>query len=195
MEHERCTLRPRQPPVAPSRHGRQNREGVSALGGEAVFVAQFLGFRLGDLLLHGWDLARSTGGDDKLDDLGYGLVIERHAHLGRRQNRARFVGHCFGVDKAPMFQDLEVFASEPHRLGAVGRLNLHTNQTVTAYPQVHLRYNDRSSGRAVPLPEMLRCGPHLPHQLDWSVEEAFDPNGGRRCAELSHVGRLLSWLG
>jgi uncharacterized protein (TIGR03086 family) len=29
---------------------------------------QFLGFRLGDLVLHGWDLARSTGGDDSLDD-------------------------------------------------------------------------------------------------------------------------------
>jgi uncharacterized protein (TIGR03086 family) len=28
---------------------------------------QFLGFRLGDLLLHGWDLARSTGGDESLD--------------------------------------------------------------------------------------------------------------------------------
>jgi len=28
----------------------------------------FLGFRLGDLLLHGWDLARSTGGDDELDE-------------------------------------------------------------------------------------------------------------------------------
>ena len=28
----------------------------------------FLGYRLGDLLLHGWDLARSTGGDDDLDD-------------------------------------------------------------------------------------------------------------------------------
>ncbi len=28
----------------------------------------FLYFRVGDLLLHGWDLARSTGGDDELDD-------------------------------------------------------------------------------------------------------------------------------
>jgi uncharacterized protein (TIGR03086 family) len=28
----------------------------------------FLYYRVGDLLLHGWDLARSTGGDDKLDD-------------------------------------------------------------------------------------------------------------------------------
>ena len=29
---------------------------------------QFLGFRLGDLLLHGWDLARSTGRECILDD-------------------------------------------------------------------------------------------------------------------------------
>ncbi len=28
---------------------------------------QLLGFRLGDLLLHGWDLAQSTGADDALD--------------------------------------------------------------------------------------------------------------------------------
>lgn len=27
----------------------------------------FLYYRVGDLLLHGWDLARSTGGDDQLD--------------------------------------------------------------------------------------------------------------------------------
>ena len=28
----------------------------------------FLYYRVGDLLLHGWDLARSTGGDDRLDE-------------------------------------------------------------------------------------------------------------------------------
>jgi uncharacterized protein (TIGR03086 family) len=28
----------------------------------------FLFYRVGDLLLHGWDLARSTGGDDDLDE-------------------------------------------------------------------------------------------------------------------------------
>jgi uncharacterized protein (TIGR03086 family) len=28
----------------------------------------YLAFRLGDLVLHAWDLARSTGGDDSLDD-------------------------------------------------------------------------------------------------------------------------------
>jgi uncharacterized protein (TIGR03086 family) len=28
----------------------------------------FLYYRVGDLLLHGWDLARSTAGDDRLDD-------------------------------------------------------------------------------------------------------------------------------
>ncbi len=29
--------------------------------------AQLLGFRLGDLTLHAWDLARATGGDERLD--------------------------------------------------------------------------------------------------------------------------------
>lgn len=29
---------------------------------------RFLSYRVGDLLLHGWDLARSTGGDDALDE-------------------------------------------------------------------------------------------------------------------------------
>jgi uncharacterized protein (TIGR03086 family) len=33
----------------------------------------FLGFRVGDLLLHGWDLARSIGTDDSLDSE---LVVE-----------------------------------------------------------------------------------------------------------------------
>ena len=33
-----------------------------------IGARQFLGFRLGDLLLHGWDLARSNGGDDTLDE-------------------------------------------------------------------------------------------------------------------------------
>jgi uncharacterized protein (TIGR03086 family) len=28
----------------------------------------YLAYRLGDLVLHGWDLARSTGGDEALDD-------------------------------------------------------------------------------------------------------------------------------
>ena len=32
-----------------------------------IGARQFLGFRLGDLLLHGWDLARSTGRDCTLD--------------------------------------------------------------------------------------------------------------------------------
>ena len=31
-------------------------------------ATQYFAFRLGDLVLHGWDLARSTGGDESLDD-------------------------------------------------------------------------------------------------------------------------------
>jgi uncharacterized protein (TIGR03086 family) len=30
--------------------------------------ASFIGFRAGDLLLHGWDIARSTGGDESFPD-------------------------------------------------------------------------------------------------------------------------------
>jgi uncharacterized protein (TIGR03086 family) len=30
-------------------------------------VAQLLGFRISDLVVHGWDLARSTGGDEVID--------------------------------------------------------------------------------------------------------------------------------
>jgi uncharacterized protein (TIGR03086 family) len=33
-----------------------------------IGARQFLGFRVGELSLHGWDLARSTGGVDTLDD-------------------------------------------------------------------------------------------------------------------------------
>jgi len=32
-----------------------------------ISAATFLGFRLGDLVLHAWDIARSTGGDDTID--------------------------------------------------------------------------------------------------------------------------------
>jgi uncharacterized protein (TIGR03086 family) len=39
---------------------------------------EFLGFRLGDLLLHGWDLARSTGGDASLDDVLVPFVWEAY---------------------------------------------------------------------------------------------------------------------
>lgn len=39
----------------------------------------FLGLRVGDLVLHGWDLARSTGGDDSLDDELVVAVWEAYA--------------------------------------------------------------------------------------------------------------------
>jgi hypothetical protein len=52
---------------------------------------QFLGFRLGDLLLHGWDLARSTGGDEDLDPELVPLVW--HAYqpsLGNGEKQSAF---------------------------------------------------------------------------------------------------------
>ena len=38
----------------------------------------FLGLRIGDLVLHGWDLARSTGGDESLDEDLVQLVWETY---------------------------------------------------------------------------------------------------------------------
>ena len=39
---------------------------------------QFLGFRIGEFLLHAWDLARSTGGDETLDDKLVAAVWEAY---------------------------------------------------------------------------------------------------------------------
>ena len=47
--------------------------------------ATFIGFRARDLLLHGWDLARSTGGDESLpDDLAE--AIQRSTADERRRH-------------------------------------------------------------------------------------------------------------
>jgi uncharacterized protein (TIGR03086 family) len=52
---------------------------------------QFLGFRLGDLLLHGWDLARSTGGDEDLDPELVLLVWDAcQPSLGSGENHSGF---------------------------------------------------------------------------------------------------------
>ena len=42
--------------------------------------ATFLGFRLGDLVLHGWDLARSVGGDEHMDDELVAIVWDAYAN-------------------------------------------------------------------------------------------------------------------
>ena len=44
--------------------------------------ATFLGFRLGDLVLHGWDLARSVGGDERMDDGLVAIVWDAYANRG-----------------------------------------------------------------------------------------------------------------
>ena len=41
--------------------------------------ATLLGFRVGDLVLHGWDLARSTGGDEHMDDELVAFVWDAYA--------------------------------------------------------------------------------------------------------------------
>ncbi len=51
--------------------------------------AQLLGFRVGDLVLHGWDLARGAGGDEQLD--GW-LVTYVWEQLVRRAPALRATG-------------------------------------------------------------------------------------------------------
>ena len=53
--------------------------------------SRFLGFRLGDLVLHGWDLARSTGGDEDLDPKLVLLVWDAYQpSLGTGENHSAF---------------------------------------------------------------------------------------------------------
>ena len=44
--------------------------------------ATFLHFRLGDLLLYGWDLAHSVGGDESMDDELVAIVWDTYRSLG-----------------------------------------------------------------------------------------------------------------
>lgn len=44
--------------------------------------ATFLGFRLGDLVLHGWDIVQSVGGDGRMDDDLVAIVWEAYAKRG-----------------------------------------------------------------------------------------------------------------
>ena len=72
--------------------------------------AAFIGFRAGDLLLHGWDLARSTGGDESLPDQ---LAEAIHAVYLPTAERARTFGIFAAsstevTDDAPIAQRLLV---------------------------------------------------------------------------------------
>ena len=70
---------------------------------------QFLGFRLGDIVLHGWDLARSFGGDDSLDDELVPLIWDAYQPvLGSDRQRAAFglATVAAGSDGAPLAQRL-----------------------------------------------------------------------------------------
>jgi uncharacterized protein (TIGR03086 family) len=70
-----------------------------------IDALQFLGFRLGDLLLHGWDLARSCGGDDSLDDdLVHAVWDVYHPMLTGSHTSAGFGGGSTGLvsDDAPL---------------------------------------------------------------------------------------------
>ena len=72
--------------------------------------ASFVGFRAGDLLLHGWDIARSTGGDDSLPGQ---LAEEIHAVYLPTADTARTFGIFADTgtevtDDAPIAQRLLV---------------------------------------------------------------------------------------
>jgi uncharacterized protein (TIGR03086 family) len=69
----------------------------------------FLCYRVGDLLLHGWDIARSTGGDDRLDDeLVPGVWREYQQLLGTSAGNGAFgTGPSGDVpDDAPLARHL-----------------------------------------------------------------------------------------
>jgi uncharacterized protein (TIGR03086 family) len=63
-----------------------------------IGALQFLRFRVGDLVLHGWDLARSVGGDDSLpDDLVQAVWDVYHPMLSRSHGGAGFGAGSTGL--------------------------------------------------------------------------------------------------
>ena len=67
-------------------------------------AAQLLGFRIGDNLVHSWDLARSTGGDETLDEELVELVWESV------QPMRPFIGQVgqFGAGPSEDYADAEL---------------------------------------------------------------------------------------
>jgi len=64
-------------------------------------VAQLLGFRIGDNLIHAWDLARATGGDESLDDELVAMVWENV------QPMRPFIGQVGQFGDGPSADDLD----------------------------------------------------------------------------------------
>lgn len=64
-------------------------------------VAQLLGFRIGDNLIHAWDLARATGGDESLDEELVALVWENV------QPMRPFIGQIGQFGEGPSAEDLD----------------------------------------------------------------------------------------
>lgn len=64
-------------------------------------AAQLLGFRIGDNLVHTWDLARATGGDETLDDELVELVWESV------QPMRPFIGQVGQFGEGPSADDLD----------------------------------------------------------------------------------------
>lgn len=68
-------------------------------------AAQLLGFRIGDNLIHAWDLARATGGDETLDEELVALVWENV------QPMRPFIGQIGQFGEGPSAEDLDAPAA------------------------------------------------------------------------------------
>ena len=64
-------------------------------------AAQLLGFRIGDNLIHAWDLARATGGDESLDEELVALVWENV------QPMRPFIGQIGQFGEGPSAEELD----------------------------------------------------------------------------------------
>ena len=108
-----------------------------------------------------------------------------HSHVRRRDNIAAVVGHGLGVDEPLRGDDLAVLAGEPHLHDAVRSLHLHTDKATATDAYVHPRGRDRGAAGSVPLLEVFSLSPHLPDEIDGSLEETLDHNRAR-IALISH---------
>src|SRR5207244_8208093 len=89
-----------------------------------------------------------------------------------------------------VLDDLAVLAGEPHLHRAVRGLHLHGHQTGAADANVHLRDWNGGAVGAVPRREVFRDGPHLPDEIHWGVEAAFDHHRVPGNVVVSHRVRL-----
>lgn len=87
---------------------------------------------------------------------------------------ALLVGHGLGVDEALVRDHLPVLAGEPHLHRPVRCVHRHVHPALAADPHVHLGGGDGGALGPVPLHDVLGFGPHLPDEVDRSIEGALD---------------------